>query len=171
MKDPRYPIGQFKYTPGNSETRSVRIESMRDLPYKLNRVASGLDEKALLRTYRKDSWNVRQLLHHLPDSHMNGYIRCKLALSERTPTVKPYNENDWANMRDVSIVPIDVSLKLLELVHVRWTVLFDGMSESDFLRDVIHPDHEHKLTVDELLAIYSWHGEHHLAHVEAALQA
>ena len=171
MSDPRYPTGTFKYVPQTSmDSRRHDIARIQSLPAKVRQAVTGLDESALRRAYRDDGWTIRQLVHHLPDSHMNGYIRFKLALTEDTPTIKPYDENAWATLRDVRETAIEVSLSLLEAIHVRWTAILESMNDADFAREYVHPEHGRKFTLDEALQSYAWHGDHHLAHIMVAKQ-
>ncbi|MBC7423468.1 MAG: putative metal-dependent hydrolase, partial [Ferruginibacter sp.] len=124
-----------------------------------------LDESQLNTPYRPDGWNVKQLVHHVADSHMNAYIRFKLALTENNPTIKPYDEAAWANLIDTQQVPINVSLTLLHALHVRWVALIRGMSTEDWNRTVYHPEQKKEITLWDLLGMYSWHGRHHTAHI------
>ena len=172
MPDARYPIGPFEYRPRHSqEERLQDIARIEALPAFVRQAVSGMDDALLDRSYREGGWTVRQLLHHLPDSHMNGYIRFKLALTEDTPTIKPYDEQQWSAMPDVFAVPVDVSLSLLEALHVRWTAVLRSMKDADFSRTYLHPEHGRLFSLDEALQSYAWHGEHHHAHVRAALGA
>ena len=166
--DPRYPIGKFRLegevTP---ERRKGWIAELEALPSRLRDAVSGLDDAQLDTPYRPDGWTVRQVLHHVPDSHMNAYIRFKLALTEDEPTIKPYLEGPWAELPDTRATPPDVSLALLKALHQRWVALMRSMSEADFGRTFVHPEHGRVIKLDEVLPMYAWHGKHHTAHITA----
>jgi len=165
MPDPRYPIGPF--TPDSNatpETRAGHIEQIATLPAKMRNALRGLTPEQLNTPYREGGWTVRQVAHHVPDSHMNSYIRFKLALTENVPTIKPYEEGGWARLKDSEVTSIEVSLNLLEALHVRWVNLLRAMKPEDFNRKLNHPESGVQ-TLDRALALYSWHGNHHLAHI------
>lgn len=165
MTDLRYPTGKF--SPDSHVTpdkRKAWIRQIADTPRALRAALQGLDETQLDTPYRPDGWSVRQLLHHVPDSHVNAYVRFKLALTEDNPTIKPYREAEWAKLSDTVETPPDVSLSLLEAVHHRWVVLLESMKDADFERPLMHPDMG-AMTLDRLLQMYAWHGRHHVAHV------
>jgi uncharacterized damage-inducible protein DinB len=165
MTDLRYPIGPFvapdALTPAE---RAAAIERIAAAPAALRRAVAGLGLAQLDAPYRDGGWTVRQVVHHVPDSHMNAYIRFKLGLTEERPTIKPYDQERWAQLPDTAVVPVDVSLTLLEALHVRWVALLRGMSAADFARTFVHPEMG-TLSLDQTLALYAWHGEHHTAHV------
>ena len=166
-----YPIGQFRYEgPGTAHQRTGWIDDIAQLPARLAAVAVNLTEKQLETRYRDGGWTARQVVHHVPDSHMNGYIRFKLALTEEQPVIRPYDEKQWAELSDSRTAPVRGSLELLAAIHARWVELLRGMTEDDFQRTVIHPEHAKRLTLDWLLAQYSWHGRHHLGHILAAME-
>jgi uncharacterized damage-inducible protein DinB len=165
MTDPRYPIGRF--TPdltSSPETRDRHIAEIAGLPSRMRRAVTGLSPRQLNTPYREGGWTVRQVVHHVPDSHLNAYVRCKLALTEDTPTIKPYDEAAWARLKDTELTPLDVSLDLLEAVHVRWVTLLRSLRAEDFERRFNHPEAGIR-DLDWLVALYDWHGNHHLAHV------
>lgn len=165
MPDPRYPIGPF--TPDSNptpETRTRHIEEIAALPAKTRAALQGLTPPQLDTPYREGGWTVRQVAHHVPDSHMNAYIRFKLALTENVPTIKPYEEAAWARLKDSEVTSIEVSLNLLEALHIRWVNLLRGMKPEDFNRKLNHPESGVQ-TLDHILSIYSWHGRHHLGHI------
>ncbi len=165
MTDPRYPTGKF--TPDSHVTpdkRKAWIRQIADTPRALRAAVAGLDDAQLDTPYRPDGWSVREVLHHVPDSHVNAYVRFKLALTEDNPTIKPYREAEWAKLHDSVTTPPDVSLSLLEAVHYRWVVLLDSMHDADFERPLMHPENG-PMTLDRLLQVYAWHGPHHVAHV------
>src|SRR5262249_755535 len=114
--------------------------------------------------YREGGWTVRQVVHHVPDSHMNAYVRWRLALTEKEPTIKPYAEAEWAKLEDASQAPVEVSLQLMESLHERWVRLVKSLKTEDFSRTLRHPDHGVR-TLDWMLFLYSWHGKHHIAHI------
>lgn len=165
MTDPRYPIGRF--TPGPNptpETRNRHIGQIAGLAPRMRQAVAGLREDQISTSYREGGWTVRQVVHHVPDSHLNAYIRFKWAITEHEPTIKPYDENAWATLKDSELTPVEVSLTLLESLHARWTVLLRSLKAEDFQRKFIHPDSGPR-DVDWLLALYSWHGNHHVAHI------
>jgi uncharacterized damage-inducible protein DinB len=162
--DLRYPIGKFQKSPGITEVqRRAFITAIAEAPSKLKSAVSPLNEGQLDTPYRPGGWTVRQVVHHLPDSHMNSFIRFKLALTEDEPTIKPYNEARWAELADAK-APIEPSLVLLERLHERWIVLLNSLAAPDWKRTVRHPELG-VMTLDDLLQLYSWHGRHHVAHI------
>lgn len=167
--DLRYPIGRFE-RPGSSTTadRAARIANIKALPERMRGAVRGLSEAQLDTPYRPDGWTVRQLVHHVADSHLNAVCRLKLALTEETPTIKPYDEARWAELPDARL-PIEVSLQLLDALHARWGVVMDGLTPADFARHYRHPESGEQ-TIDTLLALYDWHGRHHTAHITALRQ-
>lgn len=165
MSDPRYPIGRFTPDLNSSpETRARHMGEMASLPPRMQLAVAGLSPEQLNTPYREGGWTVRQLVHHVPDSHLNAYIRCKLALTEETPTIRPYDENAWAKLKDSELTPIEVSLALLEAIHARWITLLRSLRQEDFQRQFNHPEAGVR-TLDWLVALYGWHGNHHLAHI------
>jgi hypothetical protein len=162
----RYPIGRFEHageiTP---EQRAQWIEEIATLPSRLRAAVAGFTETQWETPYRPGGWTVRQVVHHLPDSHMQAYVRFKLALTEEHPTIRPYLEAGWAELPDRATPP-EVSLTLLDALHQRWTVLLRAMTPRDFQRTLFHPERDRSFTLDEMLGLYAWHGRHHLAHVE-----
>jgi hypothetical protein len=165
MDDLRYPVGKFTLQPTlTTDGRRTLIRQIKDTPAAMRQAIAGLTDHQLDTPYRPGGWTVRQVAHHVPDSHMNAYIRCKLALTEDNPTIKPYNETEWAKIADTAKTPVDVSLTLLESLHTRWSVLLDSLSEADFARPLQHPEHG-QVTIDWLVQLYAWHGRHHVAHI------
>ena len=165
MPDLRYPIGPFVPDPNPTpQSRVLHIDQIAAVTERLRRTVAGLSKEQLDTPYREGGWTVRQVVHHVPDSHLNAYIRCKLALTENTPTIKPYNEDAWARLKDSELTPIDVSLALLEAVHLRWVTLLKSLKPEDFERKFNHPERGTQ-TIDELIALYDWHGNHHLTHI------
>ena len=163
--DLRYPIGPFRWF-GKSSAEEQRsfIDRIERAPAKLRAAVAGLSGEQLDTPYREGGWTVRQLVHHVPDSHMNAYVRFRLALTEDGPLVKPYRQEKWAELFDARTAPVDVSLQLLESLHVRWVMLLRAMSPDDFARTMNHPEHG-IVVLDYMLAVYAWHGDHHVAHV------
>ena len=166
IADPRYPIGRFTpVTPSTDALRRDGLEELSALPARMRAAVAGLNDAQLDTPYRPEGWTVRQVVHHVPDSHMNAYIRLKLALTEETPTIKPYDEQTWAQLADARM-PVDVSLRLLEGVHARWVVLYREMQPKHFARTFVHPEYpDAPRTLDWLLQLYAWHSRHHVAHI------
>ena len=165
MMDLRYPIGKFSFVrDAAQEQRRAWIRDIEAAPGALRAATQGLSVAQLDTPYRPDGWTVRQVVHHVPDSHMNAYIRFKLALTEDKPTIKTYDESAWAKVADTARTPIEVSLALLDALHQRWTVLLHSLEPADYPRTLVHPDHG-PVTLEWLLQLYAWHGRHHVAHV------
>lgn len=165
MADFRYPIGQFAADANPTpELRARHIEEISALPKRFREAVTGLKDEQLDTQYREGGWTIRQVVHHVPDSHLNAYIRCKLALTENVPTIKPYNEDAWAKLKDSELTPIEVSLTLLDSVHSRWVTLLKSLQPDDFQRKLNHPE-AGVMTLDRLINIYDWHGRHHTAHI------
>jgi len=161
----RYPIGDFSRPAAISPAqRETAIAVIADLPGNLRSAVSGLSEAQLDTPYREGGWTVRQLVHHVADSHINAYTRMRLALTEDWPTIKPYQEARWAESADAKTLPVEVSLSLLEALHRRWIVLLQSLSEADWERGYIHPEHGRE-PLSTVAALYSWHSKHHTAHV------
>jgi uncharacterized damage-inducible protein DinB len=168
MIDPdelRYPIGRFR-TPAASSPglRRAQIETLHRLPERLRAAVQGLSNMQLDTPYRQGGWSVRQLVHHIADSHMNSYVRFKLALTEDWPTIKPYDEAAWAELPDSRTQPIEPSLVLTEMLHQRWVALLEAMSEDDFEKGFNHPERGPQ-SLTAALALYDWHSRHHTAHI------
>ncbi len=167
MNDPRYPIG--RYQPVEEVSRALRtewIEQVAAAPAGLRAVVTGLNEAQLDTPYRDGGWTVRQVVHHLPDSHLNSYVRFKLALTEDEPTIKPYDEAAWAVLPDARTAPVEISLALLDALHERWVTLLRAMTEADFRRTFRHPELGVR-ALDTTLGLYAWHGRHHAAQIRA----
>jgi len=165
--DLRYPVGKFDWTTVSEPEFPKLIAQIADAPGALRSAVAGLSPERLETPYRAGGWTVKQVVHHIPDSHLNAYTRFKLALTEVQPTIKPYNEAAWAELADSQTVPIDVSLTLLETLHARWVALMRSMSAADFGRTLRHPEHDRVLTLGQMLGLYAWHGRHHVAHITA----
>jgi len=165
--DLRYPVGRFvrptAALPPSERTRM--IAEIAAAPAALRAAVKGLTNAQLDTPYRPDGWTVRQVVHHVPDSHLNAYCRFKLALTEDVPTIKPYDETRWAETPDGRSALVEESLTLLEALHKRWIFLLERMAPADFERKLNHPEWSAPLTLDAMLALYSWHGRHHVAHV------
>lgn len=165
MTELQYPIGRFKFDAAvTPETRRACVHDIADAPGALRAAIAGLDDRQLNTPYRPGGWTVRQVLHHVPDSHMNAYIRFKWALTEENPTIKAYDEAAWARVADTDRTDPGVSLALLEALHRRWVVLLESMAPGDFARPLVHPENG-PMTLDRLLQLYAWHGRHHVAHI------
>jgi hypothetical protein len=166
--DPRYPIGPFRAPVGATpEERSAWIGEIAILPANLRTTVERLDDAGLDTPYRPGGWTVRQVVHHLPDSHLNAYCRFKLALTEHAPVIRPYDEGAWAELPD-GAAPVDASLDLLDALHRRWTALMEALDDAAWERTFVHPEHGRTFTLATSLALYAWHGRHHLAHVRGA---
>jgi hypothetical protein len=164
-QDLKYPIGKFQGEEGLSEARRREmIEQIAETPAKVRAAVAGFTEQQYDTPYREGGWTVRQLVHHLADSHMNAYIRFKLALTEDEPTIKTYEQERWAETVDARTAPAEISLLLLDGLHHRWAMLLRAMNPADFARKFHHLEHG-KMTLERLLALYAWHGRHHTAHV------
>jgi hypothetical protein len=164
MTDLQYPVG--RHTPVTALTpdeRAACIVQIADAPGLLRRAVAGLDERQLDTPYRPGGWTVRQVVHHIPDSHLNAYVRFKLALTEERPTIRPYNQASWASTPETR-APAEVSLALLAALHERWVLLLRGVGPAEFGRSLIHPE-SGVMTLDGVLAMYAWHGRHHTAHI------
>ena len=163
--DPRYPIGDFQMpaqvTPAR---RQQAIDEIASTPAKMRAAVKGLNDAQVDTPYRDGGWTVRQVVHHVPDSHLNAYVRLKLALTEERPTIKPYDEAAWAKLEDSKSTPIETSLTLLTAVHDRWDRIWRSLKQEDFARVLVHPEHGER-AVDWLLFVYEWHGKHHTAHI------
>ena len=147
--------------------RREAIDAIAAAPAALRAAVEPLDPAALDTPYRKGGWTVRQVVHHLPDSHLNAFVRTKLALTEDAPTIKPYDEAAWAELPDSRDVPVEVSLALLDALHARWVPLLRALPDQAFERTITHPEWPRPMTLDMLVALYAWHGRHHVGHVEA----
>ena len=161
----RYPIGRFA-PPRNTtpETRSAQIETLRLLPEALQSAINGLQMPQLDTPYREGGWTVRQLIHHVADSHANAFIRCKLALTEDWPTIKPYDEKAWAELKDSRELPVGVSMLFIGALHTRWVALLESLGETDLQRGYRHPESGPQ-NLAHVLALYAWHSLHHTAHI------
>ncbi len=163
--DPRYPIGKFdKNINVTKELRSEFISTIENLPPQLRKEVGDLTQLQLDTPYREGGWTVRQVIHHLPDSHINSYVRFKLALTEDNPKIRTYEEHLCAELKDTFETPIEISLNLLEALHQRWSILLKSLTEEQFSRTFQHPEWGN-ITLNKTLALYAWHSKHHLAHI------
>jgi hypothetical protein len=163
--DLRYPVGKFHRPEELSdEQRRSCIHAIAETPARLKAAVAGLIGTQIDTPYRPGGWTVRQVVHHMPDSHMNSYVRFRLALTENEPTIKPYDEAQWAELADAKSAPIEPSLALLENLHERWVVLLRSLSSADWTRAFRHPEMG-LMTLEQSLALYDWHGRHHVAHI------
>jgi uncharacterized damage-inducible protein DinB len=165
MSDPRYPIGKFAFDgPPTEAQRNQLINDIEQTPAALRAAIRNLSPEQIETPYRDGGWTVRQVVHHVPESHMNAYIRFKLALTEDEPTVKPYMEDRWADTPDVQATPLEVSLAMIEPLHTRWVRLLRSLKATDWKRTFRHPAMG-IVPLEKNLALYSWHGKHHVAHI------
>jgi uncharacterized damage-inducible protein DinB len=165
--DLRYPIGE--YVPKAALTAAERAEAIAQIaatPKRLRDAVADLSQQQFDTPYRPGGWTVRQVVHHIPDSHLNSYVRFKLALTENEPTIKPYGEALWANLQDSRDTPVEISLTLLEALHHRWDVLLRSLRPEDFSRRLRHPA-SGTMTLDNMVNHYAWHGRHHVAHINS----
>jgi hypothetical protein len=166
--DLRYPVGRFtQASVSGSEVRRRAIQEIAELPARMRAAVAGLSDAQLDTPYRTGGWTVRQVVHHVADSHMNGFIRIKLALTEAAPpTINAYNEKAFAELGDVRL-PVAVSLELLTALHARWVAIYDAVSDQQFARTFIHPEYPEPQTLDRQVQMYAWHSRHHVAHITA----
>jgi hypothetical protein len=168
--DRRHPIGQFRVEGDSSVSQTKQwIEEIDQLPKQVSELVNKLSELELQRTYRERGWNIRQLVHHLADSHLNSFVRFKLALTEEKPVIKPYDEASWAQLPDYEM-PVQSALDLLASIHRKWVVLLRTLTPAQLQRTFIHPETREEVSLKENIGIYAWHGKHHLAHIHLALK-
>lgn len=162
----KYPIGKYK-APSNIDSAQMTewVSKIESFPARLREATEGLTEEQLDTRYRPEGWTLRQVVHHLADSHINAYTRYKLAMTEKRPIIKPYYEDRWAELPEAKNAPIEISLKLLEGVHGRWATALRSLSEEDGKRRLIHPDADNDYVIDSMIGMYVWHGNHHLGHI------
>jgi DinB superfamily len=167
MADPRYPIGKFSFDGTLTEPQKAKfLDDIEQTPARLEAAIRGLSEKQLDTPYRDGGWTVRQVIHHVPDSHLNSYMRFKLALTEDEPTIRPYLEDRWAELPEAKTAPVGPSLALLSSLHMRWMLMLRALQPADWKRTFRHPEIG-LMTLEKNLALYSWHGRHHVAHITA----
>ena len=165
MPDPRYPIGKYEPQPFSETLKDKWLADIKFLPAALEMAVTNLDEVQLDTPYRDGGWTVKQLVHHVADSHMNAYIRFKLGLTEDNPVIKPYEEQLWAEMNDTHEIPINISMTLLHALHTRWYSFLSKITPQEYQRTIVHPAQQKQMTLWHLLGLYSWHGRHHTAHI------
>jgi hypothetical protein len=165
----RYPIGRFARVtaPLDASTRAAHLETLAQLPATLAALVTGKSDRELDTPYRPGGWSVRQVVHHVPDSHINAYVRMKFAVTEDAPAIKTYEESLWAELPEAKSGPVDMSLALLDGLHRRWLAFLRALPPSDFARVYVHPELG-RVTLDEGLSLYAWHSRHHTAHVQQA---
>lgn len=165
LVDPRFPIGRFQpaSAPITADALADALDTLAVLPEQLRNAVEGLDDGQQDTPYREGGWSVRQLVHHVADSHLNAFSRCKLALTEEWPTIYPYKEDAWAKLHD-SAAPIEWSLEIVEAIHARWGMLLHSLRESDFERGFVHPERG-RMTLAQTTLLYAWHSRHHVAHI------
>ena len=166
MEDLRYPLGKYEPQPHSDKQLQDWMIDITFLPQHLENAILNLNENQLNTAYRPEGWTVKQLVHHVADSHINAYIRFKLGLTEDNPTIKPYDEGAWARLNDTDL-PVNISLTLLHALHIRWVEILKGVSRQDWNRVVYHPEQKKELTLWYLLGSYAWHSRHHVAHITA----
>lgn len=166
----KYPIGKFS-RPADIRQEQIQawIDDIEALPANLRKLLDGISEEELGTTYRPDGWTIRQVVHHLADSHINSYVRLKWTLTEDKPTIKAYYEQRWAELPEAKNAPIEMSLDLLDAIHYRWVVVLKALTEQDFRRSFIHPETGNEVSLDENIGLYAWHCNHHFAHINNCL--
>lgn len=166
MSDPRYPIGPFTAPdPLDAAALDAALADLAALPATLRAAVAGLDDAQLDTPYREGGWTVRQVVHHVVDSHVNAYARHKLAMTEDEPTIRPYLEARWAELGEARAAPPELSLRLLDALHARWVTFLETLEAADFERGFFHPEADQRMTLAWSVAMYAWHGRHHTAHV------
>jgi hypothetical protein len=165
--DLRYPVGEFSFPESvSAQELALFIDQIADAPARMRGAIAGLSDSQLDTPYRPGGWTVRQLAHHVPDSHINSYMRFRLALTEEEPVIKPYEEKRWAELPDARSMPVEPSLVLLESLHARWVPLLRSLSDTDWKRTFRHPELG-LVSLEKNAALYAWHGRHHVAHITA----
>lgn len=172
LENLKYPIGRFKKPEIiTADDINKYISEIRTLPAKLRKAVQNLSDEDLNLTYRPDGWNIRQLVHHLADSHMNAFIRFKLAITEDGPSIKPYFEGRWAELADSKSMPVEGALQMIEGIHARWMYLAENFTKEDWQRTFFHPESKRYNRLDDTLCLYAWHGKHHFMHIRNALES
>jgi hypothetical protein len=168
--DLRYPIGKFQRPASlTPEERAAAAAIIAETPAMLRQAVAGLDDEQLDTRYRPGGWSVRQVVHHLPDSHVNAYVRVKLALTEDAPTIRTYEEARWAELPEATAAPVEASLAFLDGLHQRWALALRALTPDAWQRPLVHPE-SGRQTIEQLTALYAWHGRHHVAHITALRQ-
>lgn len=167
----QYPIGQFVY-PSQISNHDMKnwITDIEQLPSKLNNAVESLSKEQLDLSYRTNGWAIWQLVHHIADSHMNGYIRFQLAMTEHKPVIKPYDQDKWVSLPYLKNVSVESSLELIEALHSKWAALLESLTQIDLKRKYVHPEEGKTISLGEAICLYAWHGNHHLAHINTALK-
>ena len=166
--DLRYPIGKYEPQPFSDKQKREWLQDIQFLPGMLESAIENLDEKQLNTPYREGGWKIKQLVHHVADSHVNAYVRFRLGLTEDAPKIKTYQEKLWATLPDSETVPPNISLTLLHALHARWYETIKDLSEQEWQRTIFHPELQREVTLWHLLGMYAWHGRHHVAHITTA---
>jgi hypothetical protein len=164
-EDLKYPIGKYVTQPFSEKQLQEWLIDIKFLPQHLENAVLNLDAAQLDTPYREEGWMVKQVVHHVADSHMNAYTRFKLGLTEMNPTIRPYDEVAWAELKDSLELPINISLTLIHALHSRWHYILKDLTQEQLLRTVFHPEHKKEFTLWDLLGMYAWHGRHHVAHI------
>ncbi len=166
LEELKYPVGKYS-APQSIDGVNIpgHITNIAALPEKLRRETDSLNNEQLDTPYRENGWTIRQVVHHIADSHINSYCRFKLAMTEENPVIKPYLEDKWANFDDAKIAPLLHSLNIIEALHARWVLFLKSMNTEDFKRTFFHPEHQHAVSLFQALIMYSWHCDHHLSHI------
>jgi hypothetical protein len=165
--DPRYPIGKYQPEPYSEIRKKEWLGDIKYLPVLLENAVLNLDKAQLDTPYREWGWTIHQLVHHIADSHMNAYCRFRLGLTEESPTICPYDQQAWAELPDVKVLPVNISLTLLHALHIRWYETICDLREEEWGRTLIHPEHQNRFTLWHMLGSYAWHGRHHVAHINS----
>lgn len=165
MDELKYPIGKYTEQPFSEKQLREWLLDIETLPMHVEHAVLNMDEYQLQTPYRPGGWTVHQVVHHVADSHMNAYIRFKLGLTEDNPTIKPYDEKQWAEMADTKNLPINISITILFAVHRRWMEVLNNIKDEEWNRTVFHPEHQKTMTLWYLLGMYAWHGKHHVGHI------
>ena len=165
MEDLKYPVGKYIEQPFSETQVSAWLLDIQSLPQHIEYAITNLDEHQLDTVYREGGWTIKQVVHHVADSHMNAYMRFKLGLTEVTPAIKAYDEKAWAEMIDTQNVPVNISITLLYALHIRWYEILKNITGAQWERTVFHPQHQKEMTLWYLLGVYAWHSRHHVAHI------
>ena len=165
MQSLQYPIGKYIEQPFSDTQLKEWLLNIQSLPLQLEHAITDLDTHQFNTPYREGGWTIKQVVHHVADSHMNAYIRFKLGLTEDKPTIKPYDEKAWATMIDSENLPVNISITLLHALHIRWNEILQNMTPDDFKKEVYHPEHKTHMSLWYLLGMYAWHSRHHVAHI------
>lgn len=165
--DLRYPIGKYESQPFSNELKEQWLTDLKFLPSMLEKAVLNLDEAQLNTAYRDGGWTLKQVVHHIADSHINAYCRFKLGLTEDNPTIKPYEEKLWAEMQDTQNLPVNISLTLLHALHARWVEILKDLNEQEWHRTIFHPEQKKEISLWFLLGMYAWHSRHHTAHINS----